>query len=248
LDGRERRASIDADFENPMRTETRVYTKKLGILFQVPEPGAGQGLPALPLSPSDSRDLHRAFIADLFARIAKLKKMPTTVFCREEDAAVVEDLIPERCRFVKQEGVSRKERIEHALGILLEREGNLACLIGSTSPDVPLVYLKRAYAKLKHRDIVLGPTFQGGLYLIAAKTRVPGFFADVACNDGTTFRGVLDRARSKELSCAFLPPWYGVSATETLSLLDTMLLARRIEGRDRLRHVEKILETIRRAE
>jgi glycosyltransferase A (GT-A) superfamily protein (DUF2064 family) len=244
LDGRARRASIDASLQNSMRIETRVYTKKLGILLHVPEPGVGHGVLPPPVAAAASRDLHRAFIADLFARIAKLKKVPTTAFSAGDGAAVVDDLIPERCRLVKQEAVSESERIEHALGVLLENEGSLVCLIGSTSPDLPLVHLKRAYAKLKHRDVILGPTFEGGLYLIALKARVTGLFQDIVWNDRMAFRGVLDRVRSKGLACALLPPWYDGNATENLSLLETMLLARRIEGRDRLRHVERVLDRL----
>jgi len=219
-----------------------VYTKKLGILLHVPAPPASQGRPAPALAEGFSRDLHRAFIADLFARIAKLKKVPTTAFCLEDGA--VKDLIPARCGLVRQEGAVRGERIEHALGTLLEDEGSIACLIDSTSPDLPLVYLKRAYAKLKHRDIVLGPTFDGGLYLVGLKARVAGLFGDVVWEDGSALRRVLDNVRSKGLSCALLPPWYAVTM-ETLSLLDAMLLARRIEGRDRLRRVEHVLDAVR---
>ncbi len=245
LDGREPRASIDVGRPNPVRIETSVYNKKLGIFLNVPAPGDLHTRLVPPLALSAARDLQIAFFADLLSRIAKLKKMPTTVFHGGDVPSVVQDLVPPRCSLVPQEGSSDGERLDHAFGILLEHEGSIACVIGARSPDVPLVYLKRAYAKLKHRDVVLGPTFEGGLYLIALKRFVSGLLPGAAWNDRTALRNALGKVRSEGLSCTVLPPWYEVSTMETLSLLETMLLARRIEGRDRLRHVEKVLGTIR---
>lgn len=247
LDGRECRGSIDAGCPCSIRIENSVYNKKLGILLNVPVHGGPRARPMPPLAESAARDLHRAFVTDLFARISRLKKIPTTVFHEGEDASTLQDIVPGRWPIVLQEGVPESNRIDHALGILLEREGNLACVIGAKCPDLPLVYLKRAYAKLKHRDVVLGPTFEGGLYLVALKRPVSGFLTDIAWNDPTALRGVLDRVQSKRISCALLPPWYDASSMENLSLLEALLLARRIEGRDRLRRVEKVLETMRRS-
>ena len=244
MDGREPRVSIDAGLQNPIPVETTVYNRKLGIFLQIPVPGEIKTRLARPLTAAEARDLHRAFLADLFARISRLKKISATVFYAGEDTTVIQDLIPSKYPLVPQEGASPAERLENAFRKLLGNEGNVACIIGSKSPDLPLVYLKRAYVKLKHRDVVLGPTFDGGCYLIALKRLIPDLLQDVAWGETGVLGNALGKVQSKELSCALLPPWYDVDTMESLSLLKTMLLARKIEGRDRLRHVERVLDTI----
>lgn len=222
-----------------------MYNKKLGIFFHVPAPGDGKTRLVPPLAAPVARDLHRAFVADFFSRISKLKKAPATVFYAGDDATAIQDLIPERCSLARQEGASHSERLENAFRVLLVSEGNVACVVGARSPDLPLVYLKRAYAKLKHRDVVLGPTFDGGCYLIGLQKPIPGLLADVAWNEKSALHEALGKVQSMGLSCALLPPWYEVTTMETLSLLETMLLARKIERRDRLRHTERVLDAIR---
>jgi hypothetical protein len=98
--------------------------------------------------------------------------------------------------------------------------------------------------KLKHRDVVLGPTFDGGCYLVALKRIIPNLFRNVAWGETSALRDALGAVRSNGLSCALLPPWYGVDTVESLSLLKTMVLARKIERKDRLYHVERVLDTI----
>ena len=46
------------------------------------------------------------------------------------------------------------------------------------------------------------------------------------------------------LAFSLLPLWYDVDTPDSLSLLRSMVLARRIEHRDRLLHTERVLDTL----
>jgi glycosyltransferase A (GT-A) superfamily protein (DUF2064 family) len=228
----------------PLAVEFTVYNKKLGIFLTDPSDETECRM-VPPLDPMEARELYGAFLTDLFARLSKLKKVSATVFFAGDNPVVVRKWIPEVYPLAPQRGGSPGERFENALRALLDHEGRHACILSSQSPDLPLVYLKRAYVKLKHRDIVLGPTLVGGIYLIGMKRPVPGFFDTLPWGEVSFLGETLRRAESAGLSCALLPPWYEVNALESLSFLETMLLARRIEKRDRLPTVERVLEAIR---
>jgi hypothetical protein len=222
-----------------------VNSKKLGILPALPPQRGNDRRASLPFAPAEARELRRAFLEDLLSRLSKLKKVSVTVFHDEEDSDMVMDAIRRGFPPVQQASSPSGDRIEGALSRLLAGAGQLACAIGGESPDLPLVYVKRAYVKLKHKDVVLGPTLDGGCYLIGLNKQVPGLFEGLSWDETDLLALALERVERARLSCALLPPWYAVHAPESLPFLETMMRARRLEKRDRLHAVEKALETIR---
>jgi hypothetical protein len=221
-----------------------VYNRQLGIFVKIPVPGEVKTRLVPPLTPVQASDIYGAFLADLLVRLSRLKKVSLTVFFGGENPEVIEPLLPARVALARQEGDGLGERLEKAFHHLLSAGGATACIIGSDSPDLPLVYIKRAYLKLKHRDVVLGPTFDGGYYLLGLKRVVPNLFSGIPWGGTNVFAETLAVAEAERLSCAFLPPWYDVDDAESLSFLETMLHARRLERRDRLARVERALTAI----
>ena len=219
--------------------------KKLGIFVRNPVPGEVKTRLAPPLTPVETCELYRAFLADLFVRLAKLKKVSSIVFYRGADGGALEDLIPARVPLVRQEGESLGDRLVNAFRDLIDTAGTPACVIGSDSPDLPLAYIRRAFIKLKHKDVVLGPTLDGGYYLVGLKKLEPELFREIAWGGPDVLRDTLRHVERLRLSCGVLPPWYDVDNIESLSLLETMLLARKIERGDRLHRVERVIEEIR---
>lgn len=79
-----------------------------------------------------------------------------------------------------QEGNDLGERMLNALVTLLKIEGvGKAFLIGADIPELDTPTLKKAGRLLDHNDLVLGPTVDGGYYLIGMKTMYPKLFVDI---------------------------------------------------------------------
>jgi rSAM/selenodomain-associated transferase 1 len=220
------------------------YSKKLGVFVKVPVPGNVKTRLIPPLTPDEACELYRAFLGDLFARLKKTKKMAGTVFYAGADPAALRKIVPNRFQLIAQQGDTLGERMENAFRHLLSDGTSEACLIGSDSPDIPLAYIKRAYLKLKHKDVVFGPACDGGYYLIGLKRVIPELFRDIKWSSNTVLRSSLETVRSQQLTCSLLPVWYDVDDVETLSLLRTALIAKQIERRDRLLNCERVIERI----
>lgn len=220
------------------------YSKKLGVFVKVPVPGDVKTRLIPPLTPDEACELYRAFLGDLFARLKKTKKVSVTVFYAGADPAVLREIAPDRFQLVPQQGDTLGERMENAFRHLLSDDTSEACLIGSDSPDIPLAYIKRAYLKLKHKDVVFGPACDGGYYLIGLKRVIPELFQDIQWSSDTVLRSSLEIVRSRQLTCSLLPVWYDVDDVGTLSLLRTALLAKQIERSDRLLNCERVIKQI----
>jgi hypothetical protein len=218
------------------------YRRNLGIFVRSPEAGKVKTRLVPPLSAEHARDLYGAFIQDLFARVEKLRKVRVTVFVADGDPAAVQAVAPAAFRVVAQSDGDLGERLQAAFRHLLDGDGAMAVIIGSDSPDVPLPFVKRAFLKLKHRDVVVGPASDGGYYLIGLTQPHPELFQGPTWGTPNVLMDTLAIARDQSLSCSLLPLWYDVDDSHGLALLKAMLLGRRLERRDRLRHTERVIE------
>jgi rSAM/selenodomain-associated transferase 1 len=220
------------------------YQKRLGVFLKIPEQGKVKSRLVPPLSEAEACELYEAFLRDLFVRLAKVKKVSATVFHSGGNPDAIRDFVPKPFEFAPQEGKSLGNRLLAAFARLLGDEEGRALIIGSDSPDIPLGYLKRAFLKLKHKDVVIGPSFDGGYYLIGMKTPITSLFENIAWSGNTVLEETLDKIRSGGLSCSVLPPWYDVDDVRSLNLLKVMILARRVEHSDRLHHTERVLSKL----
>lgn len=221
------------------------YTKQLGIFVRDPQPGTVKTRLVPPLTSEEACNLYAAFVADLLKRVYKMKRVRTTVFYHGDRSDRLVSMVPDRFAIEPQHGETLGKRLVNALEQLLGNDATrLAVIIGSDSPDIPLAYLKRAYAKLKHRDVVLGPSSDGGYYLVGARGRVPAIFDGISWGSKSVLADTLDRIAASSLRSDVLPLWYDVDTEHSLDLLAQMVRARRMARSDRLLATERALAAI----
>jgi rSAM/selenodomain-associated transferase 1 len=90
-------------------------------------------------------------------------------------------------------------------------------IIGSDAPTLPRAHLHQALDALMEHDVVIGPSHDGGYYLVGARLPVPELFTDVRWSTPAVLATTLERLRDR--SHALLPSWYDVDAVEDLERL-----------------------------
>lgn len=221
-----------------------IRNKQLGVFCKVPVPGKVKTRLCPPLTAEQACDLYAAFLRDLFGRLAKSKKTGATVFFSGGAREELNGMVPDRYELVPQVEGNLGDRLVAAFSELLGGGTHAAVIIGSDSPDLPLPYLKRAFVKLKHKDVVLGPSFDGGYYLVGSRAPHPDLFSGIAWGGRGVFGQTVERVRDAGLSLALLPMWYDVDTPESLGLLRDVLFARRVERSGRLPETEAVLSEI----
>jgi rSAM/selenodomain-associated transferase 1 len=113
------------------------------------------------------------------------------------------------------------ECLHQAAATLLCAGHDGVCLINSDSPTMPIGYLVAAATALAAPGdrIVLGPSTDGGYYLIGMKRPHLGIFQDIAWSTDQVLSQTLARAAALDLTVVHLPAWYDVDNAETLQLL-----------------------------
>jgi rSAM/selenodomain-associated transferase 1 len=220
------------------------YEKRLGVFARIPAAGAVKTRLTPPLSPQQACRLYEAFLTDLFARIGRLKKVRGTVFYTGGDPGELTGIIPDSYDLAPQSGATLGERLASAFDRMLSGEGKTAVVIGSDSPDLPVQYIKKAFLKLKHKDVVLGPAADGGYYLVGLRCASPAIFEGVDWGGKLVLHQTLQLIKSQGLSLSLMPLWYDVDTPASLQLLRDMIGGRRIERSGRLMATEAALDEI----
>ena len=147
--------------------------------------------------------------------------------------AFLHDLLPDGVKLMAQRGETLGERLINAAVELLSNGFESVCLINSDSPTLPGEILKTA-ASLLAQDgdrVVLGPSEDGGYYLIGLKHPHHQLFDRIAWSTENVLAHTIERAVDINLPVELLPTWYDVDDAATLHLLcdELSLLS---DGRD----------------
>jgi uncharacterized protein len=94
-------------------------------------------------------------------------------------------------------------------------------LVGSDAPTLPRAHVHQALDELMAHDVVLGPSDDGGYYLIGARVAVPELFTNMRWSTGDVLATTLARLGGR--SHALLPAWHDVDSAEDLERLRVAL-------------------------
>jgi len=136
-----------------------------------------------------------------------------------------------------QEGNDVWERMKNAFEYCFSRGVKSSLLIGSDIPDLPPVYVQRAFEGLNTCDAILGPAHDGGYYLIGFTSQgfTPVPFTDIQWGTPSVYGQTIDNAKVHALKVCKLPRWQDVDTLDDLKALpgqtrlDTSLAPNTIE-------------------
>jgi glycosyltransferase A (GT-A) superfamily protein (DUF2064 family) len=109
----------------------------------------------------------------------------------------------------------------HTIRQILERGHGSAVVLNSDSPTLPTAFLIETAAALARPGdrAVLGPSSDGGYYLLGLKAEHRRLFDDIAWSTERVAAQTLERAREIGLEVHRLPVWYDVDDVDGLSRL-----------------------------
>ena len=100
----------------------------------------------------------------------------------------------------------------------------------------------RGLALLREKEVVLGPSTDGGYYLVGRRNGESRIFQDVAWSTGTVLRQTLERLGKQSLGV--LPPWYDVDTPADAGFLKVHLEALARAGSTQGRHSLAVLRDL----
>ena len=196
----------------------------LGLMAKVPLAGAVKTRLTPPLTSEEAATLSICFLRDMTSNVAGLTEdgmEGMVLYTPLGTEKMLHDLLPNSLRLVPQRGETLGERLVNAAVELLDNEFDSVCLINSDSPTLPSKILRTASSLLSQDGdrVVLGPSQDGGYYLIGLKRPHPNLFERIAWSTADVLAHTIDRAAEMDLPVDLLPEWYDVDDEVTLLLL-----------------------------
>ncbi len=112
---------------------------------------------------------------------------------------------------VEQQGTNLGSRIADAFHTSLKNKFRHTLIIGSDCPAIDAALIKHAFKKTTNHNLVIGPTFDGGYYLIGLGQDVPEekinlLFSKINWGTENVYQQTIAKAEAAELSIYTLPP------------------------------------------
>lgn len=189
-----------------------------------------------PLSPEQAATLYTAFLTDWCEALAELRDVDLVIAYTPADAQPdLQALISDDAIYIPQVGIDLGERLTSATQWAAEHGYTKILIVGSDSPTLPISYISQALTLLDSRNIVIGPSTDGGYYLIgfsvkALATTVPHVFEEIAWSTADVFQQTVTRIGEVKVTFGLLPPWYDIDTPEDLAFLHAHISAIRLAG------------------
>jgi glycosyltransferase A (GT-A) superfamily protein (DUF2064 family) len=157
-------------------------------------------------------------LRDTLALVQALSRVHVAVMCPSEDLADVEGRLPAGVHIVGQSGNGLAAALVSAFAYFVP-DFRRVVAVDSDSPHLPLAILQSAFQLLETNDVVVGPTEDGGYYLVGASAMHPRLFDSAPLGTGNARDALLGNARTLGLSVALTQPWYDVDVPADLRRL-----------------------------
>jgi rSAM/selenodomain-associated transferase 1 len=201
------------------------------IFAKSPVPGKVKTRLTPYITPKEATELYKAFIADIVCNARKLKCKRITIAYTPTDAeATFHSICGQSVDYLPQKGDDLGERMKDAFKHSFHKGSTRTVLIGTDSPTLPLSYIQKAFDALKEAPIAIGPTFDGGYYLVGLSEENDTIFDGIHWSTSKVFDQTLTRIQAIKKQLYVLPPWYDVDTPDNLGFLRSHILAMKLSG------------------
>ena len=207
----------------PTKTRSKKATigpvQHLGVFAKYWQAGSVKTRLAQGIGAEAASDLYRAFVETLLRRFQTASDRRTLCYWPQQRQRDFATLAGPAWRLDLQSDGNLGQRMSCFFAQSLAAGSASTVLIGSDSPTLPRDYLDRAFELLETYPVVLGPTADGGYYLVGAAGQTPPIFEGVEWSTPSVWQQTVSALREASVPFAELPPWYDVDVVEDLILL-----------------------------
>jgi hypothetical protein len=204
-------------------SETAVRSSGSGrvlvIMAKAPRPGEVKTRLAASLSPTAVTDFYCCLLEDTLALARSLGDVEVAIMCPDTDVNELGRLAGKEASVIAQKGEGLAAGLTSVFAHFAEGHQRRTIAFNSDSPHLPRSVLEDAFETLTAHDVVVGPTHDGGYYLVGAKASHPTLFTHDGMGTSSALDRLLSRARTLELSVGFAASFYDIDVVDDLTRL-----------------------------
>jgi len=191
----------------------------LVIMAKAPKPGVVKTRLAQSLPLAAVVELYRCLLDDTMALARSLDDVQVAIMCPASDVEDLSRTVGDSIPIVAQSGDGLAAGLTSVFAHFAAAGHRRIVAFNSDSPHLPPSVLKSAFRALAQRDVVIGPTHDGGYYLVGATAPHPGLFAGDGLGTTNAYEALLGRMRALGLSVSLTDPFYDIDVADDLTRL-----------------------------
>lgn len=160
--------------------------------------------------------LYRSLLEDTVALANSVAGVEVAVMCPAGDKGELAHILGSTVQVVTQKGEGLAAGLISVFGHFTAAGGQRVVAFNSDSPHLPASILESAFQALAARDMVIGPTHDGGYYLVGAKAAYPTLFENDGMGTKNALEALLARADALGLSTGLTEPFYDIDVVDDL--------------------------------
>jgi rSAM/selenodomain-associated transferase 1 len=200
----------------------------LAVMTKAPRAGAVKTRLTPPLTAEEAAALNICFLRDISGAISQVGNGARGIGCYTPlgSEGAFRDIFPAEFQLIAQRNADFGGRLAGAIEDLLAVGFAAVCLINSDSPTLPAAVFAQAAQILSspNERLVLGPSDDGGYYLIGMRKLYPRLFQEIDWSTDRVLTQTLERANELGFNPSLLPNCYDVDDRATLHRLCDDLL------------------------
>lgn len=189
------------------------------VVAKAPRPGHVKTRLAISLPPEAIVALYRCLIEDTLELARSLPDTRVAVVCPSADVGELRAWLGSSIEIVAQQGHGLAAALDSTFRVFLADGSDRVVIFNGDSPHLPAAELERAFTLLDLCDLVIGPTTDGGFYLVGESVAHPDLFEASRLGTQTALEALLARAGELGLRVGLTAPWYDVDEPDDLARL-----------------------------
>lgn len=166
------------------------------------------------------------------------------LFSREEKNRTVRRKSSE-ITLIPQEGSNLGERMATASDVLFSQGAEKVIIVGSDIPQLDPLIFQAALKLLNNKQVVLGPTFDGGYYLLGINKMIPEIFNGISWGSSSVYRETRDVLENRRFDWQELELAYDIDSSDDLERLCFEIETLRLTGENWIcYHTERCLKNL----
>ena len=209
-------------------SDTGVHSSGRGrvlvIMAKAPKPGMVKTRLAQSLSVEAVTELYRCLLDDTLALARSLGDVEVAIMCPDSDVSELAQLAGAQlsnnaASVVAQKGEGLAAGLTSVFRHFTAAGRQRVIAFNSDSPHLAPSVLDSAFEILDTHDVVVGPTHDGGYYLVGAKAAHPALFESDRMGTRSALDRLLTRTKVLQLSTGFTKPFYDIDVEGDLARL-----------------------------
>jgi hypothetical protein len=193
--------------------------RTLVIMAKAPRPGSVKTRLTNSFPVEAVTELYRCLLNDTIALGQSLHQVVLALMCPAGDVEELSQAVPQTVPVVPQTGSGLAAGLDSVFAHFATDGRSAVIAFNSDSPHLPSSALEIAFDVLETCDLVIGPTNDGGYFLVGARASYPGLFINDGMGTTTALETLLAHASKLQLSVRVLEAFYDIDVAADLSQL-----------------------------